>query len=82
MVPRLINKTERIWLESPEHENLTKELNHIVKDALSRPSGINDDGNEFAASMWTQFKLVSHGMKSHFYAILKISTTRWPCTSV
>jgi hypothetical protein len=34
----------------------------MVDVALSRPSGVNDDGNEFAASMWTQIKLVSHRM--------------------
>ncbi|EJP68554.1 ABC transporter, putative [Beauveria bassiana ARSEF 2860] len=52
----------KIWLESPEHEHLSKELDHMVESALSRPSGVNDDGNEFAASMWTQIKLVSHRM--------------------
>ncbi|KAF4998964.1 hypothetical protein FGRMN_2763 [Fusarium graminum] len=52
----------KIWLESPEHEHLGKELDHMVEDALSRPSGVNDDGNEFAASLWTQTKLVSHRM--------------------
>jgi ABC-type multidrug transport system ATPase subunit/ABC-type multidrug transport system permease subunit len=50
------------WLESPEHEALIKELDHMVEEALSRPSGANDDGTEFAASMWTQVKLVSHRM--------------------
>ncbi|KAF5005412.1 hypothetical protein FDECE_8133 [Fusarium decemcellulare] len=57
----------KIWLESPEHEHLTKELDHMVEDALSRPSGVNDDGNEFAASMWTQIKLVSHRMNISLY---------------
>ncbi|KAJ3527075.1 hypothetical protein NM208_g2742 [Fusarium decemcellulare] len=57
----------KIWLESPEHEHLTKELDHMVEDALSRPSGVNDDGNEFAASMWTQVKLVSHRMNISLY---------------
>ncbi|CAG7560608.1 unnamed protein product [Fusarium equiseti] len=52
----------KIWLESPEHDALTKELDHMVKDALSKPSRANDDGNEFAASMWTQVKLVTHRM--------------------
>ncbi|CAI6039814.1 unnamed protein product [Clonostachys chloroleuca] len=52
----------KIWLESPEHDQLTKELDRMVTDAVSRPSSVNDDGNEFAASMWTQIKLVTHRM--------------------
>ncbi|RBR24283.1 uncharacterized protein FIESC28_02773 [Fusarium coffeatum] len=52
----------KIWLESPEHDALTKELDHMVEDALSQPSRANDDGREFAASMWTQVKLVTHRM--------------------
>ena len=52
----------KVWLESPEHEKLTKELDFMVEDALSRPSGANVDNNEFAASMWTQVKLVSRRM--------------------
>lgn len=52
----------KIWLESSEHAKLGKELDQMIEDALSRPSGANDDGNEFAASMWTQTKLVSHRM--------------------
>ncbi|KAI6762380.1 hypothetical protein HG530_008360 [Fusarium avenaceum] len=52
----------KIWLESSEHANLGKELDHMIEDALSRPPGTNDDGNEFAASIWTQTKLVSHRM--------------------
>lgn len=52
----------KIWLESPEHKQLTRELDHMVEDALSRPLGVNSDGNEFAASMWTQVKLVTHRM--------------------
>ncbi|KAM3502005.1 hypothetical protein MY10362_005152 [Beauveria mimosiformis] len=30
----------KIWLESPEHEHLSKELDHMVESALSRPSGV------------------------------------------
>lgn len=52
----------KVWLESPEHDALTKELDCMVEDALSQPSRANDDGREFAASMWTQVKLVTHRM--------------------
>ncbi|CAG9946232.1 unnamed protein product [Clonostachys rosea f. rosea IK726] len=52
----------KVWLESPEHDHLTKELDRMVTHAASHPSSVNDDGNEFAASMWTQTKLVTHRM--------------------
>jgi ABC-type multidrug transport system ATPase subunit len=53
------NKT---WLESPEYDQLLKDLDHMVETAAPEPTHINDDGNEFAASMWTQIKLVTHRM--------------------
>ncbi|KAK9342235.1 ABC-2 type transporter-domain-containing protein [Lipomyces starkeyi] len=52
----------QIWLQSPEHAQLSKDLDHIVAEAVARPSEVNDDGKEFAASMWTQIKLVTHRM--------------------
>ncbi|KAJ4245050.1 hypothetical protein NW762_014260 [Fusarium torreyae] len=52
----------QVWLESPEHDQLSKDLDHMIAAAASQPSGVNDDGNEFAASMWTQVKLVTHRM--------------------
>ncbi|KFA71533.1 hypothetical protein S40288_06824 [Stachybotrys chartarum IBT 40288] len=57
----------RIWLESPEHEELTKELDFMIEDARSRPSRVNIDNNEFAASMWTQVKLVSRRMNTSLF---------------
>ncbi|KAM0327218.1 hypothetical protein ACHAQA_006352 [Verticillium albo-atrum] len=50
------------WLQSPEHDALSKELDVMVADAAARPSATTDDGHEFAASMWTQTKLVTHRM--------------------
>ncbi|KAL5363411.1 hypothetical protein BJX96DRAFT_186963, partial [Aspergillus floccosus] len=52
----------QIWLESPEHEKLSKELDCMVADAAARPIAANDDPHEFAASLWTQTKLVTHRM--------------------
>ncbi len=52
----------QIWLRSPEHNRLSKELDHIVAEAAALPSAVNDDANEFATSMWTQIKLVTHRM--------------------
>lgn len=50
------------WLQSPECEKLSQELDTMIAEAASRPAGVNDDGNEFAASMWTQIKLVTQRM--------------------
>ncbi|RSL79968.1 hypothetical protein CEP51_006953 [Fusarium floridanum] len=52
----------QIWLQSPENEQLSKDLDHMVAEAAARPSGVEHDENEFAASMWTQVKLVTHRM--------------------
>lgn len=51
-----------IWLESPEHGQLTKDLDIMVADMVASPFGTVDDGHEFAASMWTQVRLVTHRM--------------------
>lgn len=50
------------WLQSPEHENLCRELDSMIAEAASCGSRTLDDGNEFAASMWTQTRLVTHRM--------------------
>jgi ABC-type multidrug transport system ATPase subunit len=52
----------KVWLESLEHDQLTTELDAMATEAAARPSGTVDDGHEFAASMWTQVKLVTHRM--------------------
>lgn len=50
------------WLQSTEHEQLVIELDSMIAEASARPSTVNDDGNEFATSIWTQTKLVTHRM--------------------
>jgi ABC-type multidrug transport system ATPase subunit len=52
----------QIWLESAEHDQLIKDLNTMVEEAAAHPSGTIDDGHEFAATIWTQVKLVTHRM--------------------
>ncbi|KAH7124683.1 ABC-2 type transporter-domain-containing protein [Dactylonectria macrodidyma] len=52
----------QIWLQSPEHNQLTKDIDLLISEATARPLALNDDGNEFAASMWTQMKLVTRRM--------------------
>ncbi|KFY22989.1 hypothetical protein V493_06176 [Pseudogymnoascus sp. VKM F-4281 (FW-2241)] len=57
----------KIWLESPEHEHVTKELDNIINDAAAKPPGTVDDGNEFAMSLWEQTKIVSQRMNVSLY---------------
>lgn len=57
----------KVWLESPEHDSVAKELDHIIDDAAAKPPGTVDDGHEFATSMWEQTKLVTHRMNIALY---------------
>lgn len=57
----------QVWLSSPEHEAVERELDHIISDAASKPPGTVDDGNEFATSLWEQIKLVTHRMNLSLY---------------
>ncbi|KAM5346973.1 hypothetical protein ACJ41O_009978 [Fusarium nematophilum] len=57
----------QVWLESPEHDAVTKELDHIISDAASKPPGTVDDGHEFATSLWEQTKLVTQRMNLSLY---------------
>ncbi|KAJ6073237.1 hypothetical protein N7467_011322 [Penicillium canescens] len=52
----------QIWLESAEHDQLIKDLDTMVEEAAAHPSGTIDDGHEFAATIWTQVKLVTRRM--------------------
>ena len=56
-----------VWLESPEHDAMTKELDHIIEESASKPPGTTDDGREFATSLWEQTKLVTHRMNTSLY---------------
>lgn len=41
-----------VWLNSPEHDNMTKELDQIITKAAAKEPGTKDDGFEFAMPMW------------------------------
>ena len=51
-----------VWLASPEHKKTSEELEHIIEEAASKPPGTVDDGQEFAAPLWDQIKIVTHRM--------------------
>jgi ABC-type multidrug transport system ATPase subunit/ABC-type multidrug transport system permease subunit len=57
----------QIWLESDEHKQVSNEIDAMVSHAASYPTTVNDDGNEFAASIWTQTKLVTKRMNVSLY---------------
>ncbi|KAI5464260.1 ABC-2 type transporter-domain-containing protein [Mariannaea sp. PMI_226] len=56
-----------VWLSSPEHDAVSKELERINTDAAAKPPGYADDGHEFATSLWEQTKLVTHRMNVSLY---------------
>jgi ATP-binding cassette, subfamily G (WHITE), member 2, SNQ2 len=49
----------KVWLESPEHAAVKKELDELIQDAASKPPGTLDDGREFATTLWEQTKIVT-----------------------
>ncbi|OAL48993.1 multidrug resistance protein CDR2 [Pyrenochaeta sp. DS3sAY3a] len=57
----------KIWLESPQHDKLTREIDNLVAEAAANPPGTVDDGHEFAAPMWDQVKIVTHRMNISLY---------------
>ncbi|EFQ32652.1 ABC-2 type transporter [Colletotrichum graminicola M1.001] len=61
------NDWHEIWLSSPEHDAVVKELDHMIEEAASRPPGTTEDGHEFALSLWDQVKIVSHRMNISLY---------------
>jgi ABC-type multidrug transport system ATPase subunit/ABC-type multidrug transport system permease subunit len=65
------------WLASPECEKLTNDIDTMVSDAASRPSTVNDDGNEFAASIWTQTKLVTQRMNVSLFRNTEYVTNKF-----
>jgi ABC-type multidrug transport system ATPase subunit len=52
----------QVWLESPEHEKTSRELDQIIADAAAKPPQTVDDGNEFAMTLWDQTKIVTNRM--------------------
>ncbi|KAK5111516.1 hypothetical protein LTR85_011864 [Meristemomyces frigidus] len=57
----------QVWLDSPEHTAVEKELDQLIEDAASKPPGTLDDGREFATSLWEQTKLVTARMNTALY---------------
>ena len=57
-----------VWLQSPEHESVTKELDALVADAAAKPPGTVDDGHEFATGLWEQTRLVTQRMNKALYS--------------
>ncbi|KAI4115110.1 MAG: hypothetical protein LQ345_004232 [Seirophora villosa] len=57
----------QVWLESPEHKEVSKEVDRINKEAAGKPPGTVDDGHEFAMPLWQQTKLVTHRMNVALY---------------
>lgn len=57
----------QIWLESPEHSAVVKELDSMIAEAAAKPAGYIDDGEEFAMPLWEQAKIVTHRMNVAIY---------------
>jgi ABC-type multidrug transport system ATPase subunit/ABC-type multidrug transport system permease subunit len=49
----------KVWLESPEYNNTTQELDLIISEAAAKEANTTDDGHEFAMPLWEQIKLVT-----------------------
>ncbi|KAF6827841.1 ABC multidrug transporter [Colletotrichum plurivorum] len=56
-----------VWLSSPEHDSVVKELDHMIADAAAKPPGTSDDGHEFALGLWDQIVIVTHRMNVSLY---------------
>jgi len=56
-----------IWLESPEYEKTSAEIDRIIADAAVQPPKTFDDGHEFATPMWEQTKIVTQRMNRSLY---------------
>ncbi|ENH73484.1 ABC transporter ATP-binding protein/permease PDR18 [Fusarium oxysporum f. sp. cubense race 1] len=56
-----------LWLDSPEHKQSMTDLDNMVQTASSKPPATKDDGYEFAASMITQTRIVTHRMNTALY---------------
>ncbi|KAI9792877.1 MAG: hypothetical protein M1833_000989 [Piccolia ochrophora] len=57
----------QVWLESPEHQQVTTELDHLIEKAASVEPGTKSDGFEFAMPLWQQIKLVTKRMSVSLY---------------
>ncbi|KAK4462872.1 putative ABC transporter [Cladorrhinum samala] len=52
----------QVWLESPEHAAVVRELDSMIAEAAAKPAGYVDDGQEFAMPLWEQCKIVTNRM--------------------
>ncbi|KAK4152100.1 ABC-2 type transporter [Chaetomidium leptoderma] len=57
----------QVWLSSPEHGAVTKELDELIVTAASKPAKTVDDGHEFATPLWVQLKLVTQRTSVSLY---------------
>ncbi|KAI4646780.1 hypothetical protein J4E93_005004 [Alternaria ventricosa] len=57
----------QVWLDSPEAARMHQDLDHIITDAAGKEPGTTDDGHEFATSLWTQTKIVTHRANVSMY---------------
>jgi ATP-binding cassette subfamily G (WHITE) protein 2 (SNQ2) len=52
------NDWASIWQKSPENAVMMEELSRIEEEASSKPVAYDEAQGEFAASLWTQCKVV------------------------
>ncbi|CAG8960034.1 hypothetical protein HYFRA_00013222 [Hymenoscyphus fraxineus] len=52
----------QVWLNSPEHEKMVKELDQMISNAAAKEPGTKDDGFEFAMPLFSQINIVTHRM--------------------
>jgi ABC-type multidrug transport system permease subunit len=52
----------QVWLDSPEYQRTTEELDCIIAEAAAKEQGTQDDGYEFAMPLWQQTRIVTHRM--------------------
>lgn len=57
----------QVWLSSPEHQTVTKELDQLISSAAAQPPKTLDDGFEFATPLWEQVKLVTRRTSRSLY---------------
>ncbi|KAH8671687.1 ABC-2 type transporter-domain-containing protein [Xylariales sp. PMI_506] len=57
----------QVWLESPEHEKVTQELDELIAEAAAKPPGTMDDGHEFAMPLWFQTRIVVQRMNTALF---------------
>ncbi|CAG8975972.1 hypothetical protein HYALB_00012307 [Hymenoscyphus albidus] len=52
----------QVWLNSPEHEKMVKELDQMISNAAAKEPGTKDDGFEFAMPLYSQINIVTYRM--------------------